>query len=299
MPLKAVKPEAIQKRLKLFLYGPAGVGKTTAAIQFPNAVVIDMEKGTENYSKTIAKSGSIVLQTTNPDEVKAEIKTLLTEKHPYKTLIIDPMTAFYNALQEKWSRIFEKHATSEKQAELQDFGMRYWGRVKSEYKSVQRMLMALDMNILVTSHQKDIYGAGMSKIGVGPDSMKGDEYFFDYVFQLQADKDKKARMANTVKERAEIGANKFPDQFVWSYDNFLKFYGRDIIEKDSEPIKLAKADHVAKIKSLLEVVRIPDEEINKWLNKAAVDTWEEMQEKDIEKCIKHVESKLPKSAVTA
>ena len=44
--LRAKKPEAVTKRLKLFMFGPAGVGKTTAAIQFPNSYIIDCEKGT-------------------------------------------------------------------------------------------------------------------------------------------------------------------------------------------------------------------------------------------------------------
>jgi len=39
--LKAIKPEAVEKRLKLFVYGESGVGKTTASIQFPNSYIID------------------------------------------------------------------------------------------------------------------------------------------------------------------------------------------------------------------------------------------------------------------
>ena len=46
--LRARKPEAVTKRLKLFMFGPAGVGKTTAAIQFPNSYIIDAERGSEN-----------------------------------------------------------------------------------------------------------------------------------------------------------------------------------------------------------------------------------------------------------
>ena len=53
MALRAKKPEAVTKRLKLFMFGPAGVGKTTAAIQFPNSYIIDCERGTENYDKLI------------------------------------------------------------------------------------------------------------------------------------------------------------------------------------------------------------------------------------------------------
>ena len=54
--LRARKPEAVTKRLKLFMFGPAGVGKTTAAIQFPNSYIIDCERGAENYDKLIAAS---------------------------------------------------------------------------------------------------------------------------------------------------------------------------------------------------------------------------------------------------
>ena len=70
--LRARKPEAVTKRLKLFMFGPGGVGKTTAAIQFPNSYVIDGERGTENYDKLITASGSVVYQTTDINEVIQE-----------------------------------------------------------------------------------------------------------------------------------------------------------------------------------------------------------------------------------
>src|SRR5688500_19131191 len=78
MLLRAKKPEAVTKRLKLFMFGPAGVGKTTAAIQFPNSYIIDCERGTENYDKLITASGSVVYQTVDIHEVMAEVKALLT-----------------------------------------------------------------------------------------------------------------------------------------------------------------------------------------------------------------------------
>jgi len=65
------------------MFGPAGVGKTTAAIQFPNSYIIDCERGTENYDKLITSSGSAVFQTTDIHDVIAEVKSLLTEKHDF------------------------------------------------------------------------------------------------------------------------------------------------------------------------------------------------------------------------
>ena len=76
MALRARKPEAVTKRLKLFMFGPAGVGKTTAAIQFPNSYIIDCERGSENYDKLITESGSAVFQTTDIQEVIAEVKSV-------------------------------------------------------------------------------------------------------------------------------------------------------------------------------------------------------------------------------
>ena len=151
--MKAKKPDAIEKRLKLFLYGPPGCRKTTSAIQFPMSVLIDMERGSDNYHKSIESGGYDVLQTTDPDEVSSEIRSLLTEKHQYKTLILDPVTILYEGVQAKWTRIFEKYAKTEKEVETQDWGVRYWGRVKSEYKSILRLLLKLDMNIIMTAHE--------------------------------------------------------------------------------------------------------------------------------------------------
>lgn len=293
MALKGLKPEAKEKRLKLFLYGPAGVGKTTAMISFPQAYVIDTEKGTDHYSKTLSNSKSAVFQSNNPDDIKDELRELLTTKHEYRTLILDPITNLYNAVQEKWTRIFEKQtreAGKTDQADIQDFGMRYWGRVKSEFKSIQRMILALDMNVLVSSHQKDQYSPNMQKIGVTFDSMRGEDYLYDLVFRLSIQNGK--RIAITEKERAEVGLNKFPETFEWSYQNFCKFYGKEIIEKESTPVILASTEQVNRIKHLIEVVKVDQDQINGWFQKAGVDEWEEMTGEMIQKAIDFLEKKL-------
>lgn len=290
MSLRGKKPEPIEKRLKMFVYGPPAVGKTTAAIQFPKNYIIDMERGTDFYAESINKAGSVVFKTSSAEEVAQEIKALLTDKHQFRTVTIDPITQFYHALQEGWTRIFEKHAKSEKEAEIQDFGMRYWGRVKSDYKSALRALLKLDTNVIITSHQKDVYGPGMQKIGVGADSMKGDNYVFDYVFRLENVGGK--RIAITEKERAEIGKPKFPESFEWSYENFCKFYGTEILEREAKPVEMATAEQVAEIKRLIELVKIDDKTINGWLEKADVDDWSEMNSETITKCISFVQKKL-------
>jgi len=291
--LRGVVPEKIEKRLKLFLYGPSGVGKTTAAIQFPNAYIIDAEHGSDFYADTIAKSGSVVFHSNIFSEVKQELENLLTESHGYKTLIIDPITPLYQSIQEEWARRFEgqlREKGNDKAAEMGDFGLRFWGKVKSDYKAIQRLILRLDMNVIVTAHQKDVYGVNSSKVGVAPDSMKGDSYFFDNVLRLETRG--KDRVAVVEKERAEIGKNKFPEEFVWSYEGFKKFYGAEIIERLAKPTPMATKDQVRRLETLVETVKIDSGIVDKWLSKADADSFADFTENQILKCIAVMDKRL-------
>ncbi len=103
MALRGVKPTKIEKRLKAMFYGPAGVGKTMTAIQFPRPYLIDTERGAENaqYVSALEKAGGVYFPCTDPDDLIREVTALLSEKHPYQTVIIDPLTVIYDRLIEK------------------------------------------------------------------------------------------------------------------------------------------------------------------------------------------------------
>src|SRR3989339_1214799 len=296
MVLRAKKPEVKQKRLKMFAYGKAGVGKTTACIQFPNAYIFDAEKGTENYAETILESNSVVHSTADFDTIVSEIKELATTKHPYKTIIIDPVTQVYGSVKEKWTNRFLKYAKDEKTRDLQDWGPGYWGKIKSEWKAFWRLLLMVDMNVVITAHEKPEYAEGgqMVKIGTTFDSDRSDEYPFDYLFQIvKKGKEKNSpRIALNKKERTPLGTIGFPDEFEWSYENFCKYYGKEIIEMEVKPIELASEEQVLKLNKLIEIIKVDGDIIEKWLGKAGVSTFPEMQSVDILKCINYLEEKM-------
>src|SRR5688572_12654440 len=101
MSLRAKKPVETSKRLKLLMFGGAGDGKTRGSLQFPKPYIIDTERGTENYGKYIEDAGGVVFQTNDMSDVIQEVKSLLTVKHDYCTLVIDPITTLYNDLLDK------------------------------------------------------------------------------------------------------------------------------------------------------------------------------------------------------
>ena len=72
----------IQEAQKIIIYGPEGIGKSTLANQFPKPVFIDTENGTGwmDIKRIKCKSWQDVLDA---------IKYLKTEKHDFKTVIID------------------------------------------------------------------------------------------------------------------------------------------------------------------------------------------------------------------
>lgn len=282
--LRAKKPEAVQKRLKLFLYGPAGVGKSTAAIQFPNSYIIDCERGTENYDKLITASGSQVFQTTDMLEVIQEVRFLATDKHEFRTLVIDPVTTAYNDLLDKC----EQKVGS-------DFG-RHYGAANKEMKRLTNLIMSLDMNVIVTARAKKEYGDNLKVLGQTFDGWKQLDYVFDLVIELS--KRGKKRMGIVRKTRIES----FPDDeaFEWSYAAIKERYDDgSILERAAQAVELASDEQVKRLRGLLEVVRIEQAVIDKWLSKAGVDTFEDMPGEVIAKCIAHVENKLPASGAAA
>ncbi len=278
MALRGVKPQALEKRLKAFFYGAAGVGKTTAAIQFPKPYLIDTERGAENdqYQKRLDTVGGVIFQTSDFDELMNEIKSLLTEKHEYKTLVIDPLTTLYNDLLDK----AEAKVGNE-------FG-RHYGEANKRMRHLIKLLMRLDMNVIITSHAKNEYGDGMKVMGQTFDCYKKLDYLFDLVFEIQ--KRGKERMGIVKKSRIES----FPDgdQFPFCYDSIADKYGRSILERDAIAEVLATIEQVKELKRLIELLKVPAEVSDKWLDKANAEVFEEMNGELIQKCIDSLQSKI-------
>jgi len=212
-----------KRRLKLFLYGGYGVGKTVFSLQFPKPYVIDMEKGTNPYIDDFEFDYTC---TNDPDEIFELVKWLSKNKHKYQTLIFDSITPYWEALQDKWQKIFLKRkvGTPGYKVEYYDMQPKDWMPVKNEFRRLTRMLTDIDMNVVITAHEKDKYEGFMTKeqkvIGKTFDGEKSLPYLFDIVLRLENRPDGKRVAYSTPEEGGkQRGLRKrIPDKFLFNLD---------------------------------------------------------------------------------
>lgn len=289
MALRGKPPDKIEKRLKALFFGSPGVGKTTAAIQFPRPYIIDTERGAENdeYVEAMRKSGGILWQTTDPDELISEVTTLLQTKHDFRTLVIDPLTTIYNDLLDK--------------AALEvgtDFG-RHKGPADRKIKHLLSLLLRLDMNVIITSHAKPNWTRAKDAKGKEVVVQEGStfdcygrlDYLFDLVFEVQK------RGANRVGIVRKTRVSTFPDgdTFDFTYKEIAARYGRDVLERDALPTALASAEQVATLARLVGTLNLRDT-AEKWLDKVGAANFSEMPAEAAQKCIDFCRQKIEGSA---
>lgn len=290
MVLKAKQPgDVIPTKPKFMISGESGVGKTFFALDFPKPYLIDSEGGAtrEQYqAKLKATGGAYFGKEEGSQDFKAvieEVKQLTTTKHEYKTLIIDSFTYLY---------ILE---ASEAEAK----GGSDFGRDKKMANIPTRQLISVlekcDLNIILVCHSKTKWerrGKDIIDVGSTFDGYDKLEYILDlWIEILKGGKTfmvKKSRVTNLVQ------GNSYP----LSYSEFAGLYGKETVEREAVPIKLASVEDIARLNSLIEGLKVDEETIEKWYKKCNVESLIEMSEEQIKSLIKFCEQKIMQLSMT-
>lgn len=230
---------ALPKRTKVLVWGDSGDGKTWTALHFPKPALIDLEGGADLYGD---KFDFDVFRCTTADEVMAAVTWLATHRHAYRTVIVDPISVYWDQLQKKWSDIFLLRNRGSKgyRFEYFEMGPREWQTVKAEHKDLLRRLSALDLNLVVTARAKPLYADGsfMRVAGETHDGEKNLGYAFDSIVQLFRDA-KGRHMARCIKDRT----GKLPTEpFLCTYEVFEKAFG---IESLTRPSRIGQGGRCA------------------------------------------------------
>lgn len=285
--LRAKPPTEIRKRLKAFIYGREKVGKTTCCIQFPKPYLIDTENGAihSQYIELLKKSGGVSFQCAAFDEVMPEIQALRTEKHNFSTVIIDSLTQLYSNLVNHYQPLVDNKFAGHYQKANQDF------------HRLMSALLNLDMNVLVTAHAKAFYEVqktngkvSMEVIGDTFDCYKKTPYLFDLILEVRNIGGERRALI----KGSRLEGFKENENFEFNYQNFCERYDVEALERPSKPDVLADAPQLAALYELINLLHVPRETTNKWLEKYHVDMFEDLSETIIQKHIDYLKAKLPK-----
>jgi len=282
--LKAIQPkQAKPGKAKILVFGKAGAGKTWTSLDFPSVYYIDTEGGADlpHYTDKLQKSGGVYLGTKQGandfDTILEQIDALMTEKHQYKTLVIDSISKVFNdSIAEEAERLGDKNV----------FGADKKKAIGYMKRLVNR-LSKLDMNVILICHEKALWVSGEQK-GFTFDCWDKLDYELDLCLNIS--KQGHSRKAKVTKSR--LTGFKDAEVFDWDYDTFAKKYGQSIIEAEVTPIELATDEQLAEINTLLSNVKVDQKMIDAMFRKAKCETWAEMEKDKIQACIDHIKSKL-------
>jgi hypothetical protein len=287
--LKAKDPLTTEpSKPKLVIFGPAGVGKTWFSLSFPSVYYIDTEGGAtrSHYMERLSKAGGSYLGLEDGSlefqTVIEQLKALATEKHHYKTVVIDSITKIFNSeIAKEAERLGDKNA----------FG----ADKKSAIAFMRRLVAAIariDMNVILICHEKAEWGADDKgqrvEIGKVPDCWDKLMYELDLAFHVQKRGPK--RFALTRKTRL-MG---FPEgeSFELLFDAFAERYGKDVIDKSVKPIELASTEQVQEIQKLVDLLKIDQDTQAKWLEKANAENFSEFNTEQAAKIITSLKAKI-------
>jgi hypothetical protein len=208
---------------KVLIFGKPGVGKTWTAIDFPAVYYIDSEGGAdlEHYTDKLVKAGGVYMGPADGANDFAvlidQVKALATEKHTYRTLVIDSISKVFNtAVAIEADRLGDKNA---------------FGADKKPAIAAMRQLVAwlqrLDMNVVLIAHEKVEWGQNNNgeRVEVGQTFDCWDKLEYELHLALRILKQGKSRKAFVRKSRL----TGFPEgeMFAWEYDTFADRYGRE------------------------------------------------------------------------
>lgn len=290
--LKAVKPTAATpSKPKILIYGKPGVGKTFTSLDFPTCYFIDCEGGADlpHYTAKLDRSGGVYFGieqgSLDFSNVISQIQALATEKHEYKTVIIDSITKiFNNEVAKEADRLGDKDA---------------FGASKKPAVAMMRQLISwiqrLDMTVILISHEKPAWGMvnnQRAEVGVTFDCYDKLEYELHLALNIV----KLPNRRNAVVKKSRLTGFTDGEAFEWSYPEFAKRYGQDVLESETKQLVLATEEQLAELKIILELVKLPEGQIEKWYTAANAASFAEMDSDKVAKIITHIKDKyIPKT----
>ena len=288
--LKAIKPkETKPKKPFVLIYGAPGSRKTWESLSWPSVFYCDSEGGATNkaYQDRLLAGGGEYLGREQGsgdfDEVIAQVKALATEKHRYKTFVLDSISKVYNSeITKEQERLGDKDAfgASKKPAVAKTKRLIHW-------------LDQLDMAKVLIAHSKPTWIQDKQ----GPET-------FDAYEKLGYELDLVLHIVRTgASSKAFVKKSRLPGfedsmSFEWTYPAFAEIFGKSIIEAEPVQIVLATPEQIAEVSRLLGLVKLDSSVKDKWIDENK-DNLTETEAEKVAGVIAHLKAKITPVTIDA
>jgi hypothetical protein len=247
--IEDLQEQAAKQRtnLRLGLFGPPFAGKSVICCGMPNALIFDVDKGSDWYRRRSV----IPLPVDDFDHLQALLQDYISKPRAYRTVCIDGMTTVWKMFCKKWEGRFLRARGEGRGGHHGDWfelQMLDWGPVKSDWDHFTHRLKRIDANLIFTMREKNEMERAKGKthpevIGQTFDLPPSFQYEVDVMVQLQSTKNRKA------EDRGLYGSVHGKDRtfklpkgvFQITRENLTKWFGEKIIgapakdEKDEDP----------------------------------------------------------------
>jgi len=290
MALKGIKPEVVKpQKPKILISGPAGSRKSSFVLNAPAPFYIDTESGItrEQYQKKLAQQGGLYFGPAEGSqdfvEITAQIKELATTKHPYKSIVVDSLTKpfrleMFAAEDRGVSSEFKK---SQKEAERGARKLMNW-----------LMRPDLDFPVFLICHIKDKWTKGENKELIKEGSIWDGPEKLDYDLDLWLETQFSGQDVYSVVKKSRVEGFVTGAKMAFDFETFKKMYGAAVIDRPIQPIILASADQIKQLNHFVEILKVPQEDLDKWLLKAQATEIEDLSQGNADIMLKFLKDKI-------
>lgn len=283
------KKAEFAERVIALLAGDSSTGKSFFIANLKNALIFDTDLGggLSYADRMIRANGSERIEVGSYLEVMEEVakRRRQGKLKDITTLAIDHLTTLQ---QESINR--------HNPGAVDDFGRSY-DKATREWRKIRELVRLGDFNLFCTAHMKSKYEK-KEVVGLTTDASKNIEADFSIVLYL--------RHGNGYPSSAYVHKwRRLPDDprgvivrgdtFPFTMDDFISRHGCGLDGKRVE-IVMATPEQAAEVDRLLQVVKLPEGTVQKWLAKAKAESWLDFTKDDLAKCLDYLKGLVNGSA---
>ena len=222
------------------------------------------------------------------DNIIGQISALASEKHEYKTLVIDSITKpWLTEITNEQERLGDRDA---------------FGASKKPAVAKMRRLInwigRIDMNVFLIAHKISKWGiinSERKEINKTPDIYEKLIYELDLTIQVRAHS---ATRRDALVYKTRLTGFPHNESIILQdgsdkgYEAIAERYGRDFIEAENHAITLATPEQVDRITILFEALNLTEEQISKGLARKNAESIYDLSSVDAQKIIDDIQTKL-------